>query len=193
MSAKVNPSDFALFSLSQLPVALTLSSHTLRLSNSNVGIGDNGGIRKLTNCRGIFIFINDQWLLFIGYNPSKKESEPSIVLNSTRCWQDNEWRGYFMLYLHFHSLKFLIIKFQVWLNCLPAKTSGCISNDTLRNHTQVFIKYKDSISEIPSHPINFNFTPYFLISSIQFLTAETPKLSCLMNVYCCLFVFFSIT
>ena len=35
-------------------------------------------------------------------------------------------------------------------------TSACIFKDTLRNHTQVFLKFRDSITEISLHLINFN-------------------------------------
>ena len=41
-------------------------------------------------------------------------------------------------------------------------TSACIFKDTLRNHTQVFLKFRDSIIEICLHLINFNCTLDFL-------------------------------
>ena len=63
-------------------------------------------------------------------------------------------------------IKFLIISFKVWLICLPAMTSACILKDTLRNDTQVFLKFRDSIFEVCLHLINSKFTPYFLPSSM---------------------------
>ena len=56
-------------------------------------------------------------------------------------------------------LKFLTIQFQVRINCLPAMTSACTFMDTLKNDTQLFLKFKISIFEICLHLINFNFTP----------------------------------
>ena len=44
-------------------------------------------------------------------------------------------------------------------------TSACIFKDTLKNDTQVFLKFKVSVFEICSHFINFSFTPYFLTPS----------------------------
>ena len=46
-------------------------------------------------------------------------------------------------------------------------TSSCIFKDTLRNDTQVFRKFRNSILEICLHLINSNFTSYFLPSSMQ--------------------------
>ena len=43
-------------------------------------------------------------------------------------------------------------------------TSACSSKDTLRNDTQVFLKFRDSIFEICLHLINSNFTSYYLPS-----------------------------
>ena len=46
-------------------------------------------------------------------------------------------------------------------------TSACIFKDTLRNHTQVFFKFRDSNIEICLHLINFNCTLDFLLSLMQ--------------------------
>ena len=46
-------------------------------------------------------------------------------------------------------------------------TSACIFKDTLRNHTQVFLKFRDSFIEICLHLINFNCTLDFLLSLMQ--------------------------
>ena len=46
-------------------------------------------------------------------------------------------------------------------------TSACIFRDTLRNHTQVFLEFRDSIFEICLHLINFNCTLDFLLSLMQ--------------------------
>ena len=46
-------------------------------------------------------------------------------------------------------------------------TSACIFKDTLRNHTQVFFKFRDSIVEICLHLINFNCTLDFLLSLMR--------------------------
>ena len=54
-------------------------------------------------------------------------------------------------------------------------TSACIFKETLRNDTQVFLKIWNSIFEICLHPINFNFTPYFLPSSTLSSYARTPE------------------
>ena len=54
-------------------------------------------------------------------------------------------------------------------------TSACIFKDTLRNHTQVFLKFRDSIIEICSHLINFNCTLDFLLSLMQSNDAGTSN------------------
>ena len=54
-------------------------------------------------------------------------------------------------------------------------TSECIFKDTLRNYTQVFFKFKDSILGICSHLINSNFTSYFLPSSMHSSGAGTSN------------------
>ena len=54
-------------------------------------------------------------------------------------------------------------------------TSACIFKDTLRNDTQVFLKFEVSIFEICLHPINFGFTPYFRTSSKLSRNAGTSK------------------
>ena len=46
-------------------------------------------------------------------------------------------------------------------------TSACILKDTLRNDTQVFLKFRDFILEICLHLINWNFTSYFLPTFID--------------------------
>ena len=69
----------------------------------------------------------------------------------------------------------LIIFFKVWLICLPPMTSAFILKDTLRNDTQVFLKFRDSIFEICSHLINSKFTSYFLPSPMLSNGAETSK------------------
>ena len=54
-------------------------------------------------------------------------------------------------------------------------TSTCIFIDTLRNHTQVFLKFRDSIIEICLHLINFNCTLDFLLSLMQSSGAGTSN------------------
>ena len=54
-------------------------------------------------------------------------------------------------------------------------TSACIFKDTLRNHTQVFLKFRDSIIEICLHLINFNCTLDFLLSLMQSSGAGTSN------------------
>ena len=51
--------------------------------------------------------------------------------------------------------------------------SACSFEDPLRKDTKVFLKFKISIFEICLHPINFNFTPYFLTSSTLTRNAGT--------------------
>ena len=52
-------------------------------------------------------------------------------------------------------------------------TSACIFEGTLRNHTQVFLKFRDSIIEICLHLIIFNCTLDFLLSLMQSSGAGT--------------------
>ena len=54
-------------------------------------------------------------------------------------------------------------------------TSACIFKDTMRKHTQVFLKFRDSVFEICLHLIHSNFTPYFLTSSTPSSDARTSK------------------
>ena len=54
-------------------------------------------------------------------------------------------------------------------------TSACIFNDTLRNDTQVFLKFRDSIFEICLHHINSNCTSYLIPSSMLSSNAGTSK------------------
>ena len=54
-------------------------------------------------------------------------------------------------------------------------TSACISKDTLRNHTQVFLKFTDSIIEICLHLVNFNCTLDFQLSLLQSSGAGTSN------------------
>ena len=54
-------------------------------------------------------------------------------------------------------------------------TSACTFKDILRNDTQVFLNSKSSIFEICLHPINFNFTPDFLTSSMLSRNAGTSR------------------
>ena len=54
-------------------------------------------------------------------------------------------------------------------------TSAYLSKDTLRNDTQVFLKFSDSIFEICLHLINSHCTSYFLPSSMLSSGAETSK------------------
>ena len=72
-------------------------------------------------------------------------------------------------------IKFPNHLFKIWLICLPAMTSACISKDTLRNDTQVCLKFSDSIFEICLHLINSNFTSYFLPSSMPSSGEGTSK------------------
>ena len=53
--------------------------------------------------------------------------------------------------------------------------SACIFKDTLRNDTQVFLKFRDSIFENCLHLINSNCTSYFLPSSMLSSGAGTSK------------------
>ena len=54
-------------------------------------------------------------------------------------------------------------------------TSACTFKDNLRNETPALLKFKISIFEICLHPINFDFTPYFLTSSTLIKNAGTSK------------------
>ena len=54
-------------------------------------------------------------------------------------------------------------------------TSACIFKDALRNHTQAFLKFRDSIFEICLHLINFNFTLDFLPSMMLSSGAGTSN------------------
>ena len=54
-------------------------------------------------------------------------------------------------------------------------TSACIFKDTLRNDTQVFLRFRNSILEICLHLINSNFTSYILPSSMQSSGAGTSN------------------
>ena len=72
-------------------------------------------------------------------------------------------------------IKFLINLFKVWLNCLPAMKSACIFKDTLRNDTQLFLEFRDSIFEICLNLINSDCTSYFLPSSMLSSGAKTSK------------------
>ena len=54
-------------------------------------------------------------------------------------------------------------------------TSACIFKDTLRNHTQVFLNFRDSIIEICLHLINFNCTLDFQLSLMQSSGAGTSN------------------
>ena len=64
---------------------------------------------------------------------------------------------------------------KVWLICLPALTSACIFKDTLRNHTQVFLKFRNSILEICLRLIKLNCTLHFLPSLMLSSGAGTSK------------------
>ena len=74
--------------------------------------------------------------------------------------------------------KFLIILFTVWLICLPAMTSASIFKDTMRNDTQVFLEFIDSIFEIRLLLINSNctlsFLPSLMLSSGAGTSNEIP-------------------
>ena len=72
-------------------------------------------------------------------------------------------------------MKFHLLYSKIWLICLPATTSACIFKDTLRKHSQVFLKFRDSIIEICLHLINFNCTPDFLLSLMQSSGAWTSN------------------
>ena len=54
-------------------------------------------------------------------------------------------------------------------------TSACIFKDTLRNHTQVFLKFRDSVLEICLHLINLNCTLDFLHSMMLSSGAGTSN------------------
>ena len=54
-------------------------------------------------------------------------------------------------------------------------TSACMFKDTLRNDTQVFLEFRDSIFEICLHLINSNCTSYFLPSLMLSSGARTSK------------------
>ena len=54
-------------------------------------------------------------------------------------------------------------------------TSACIFKDTLRNHTQVFLKFRDSILGVCSHLINLNCTLHFLHSMMLSSGAGTSN------------------
>ena len=54
-------------------------------------------------------------------------------------------------------------------------TSACIFKDTLRNHTQVFLKFRDSFIEICLHLINLNCTLDSYLSVTLSSGAETSN------------------
>ena len=54
-------------------------------------------------------------------------------------------------------------------------TSACIFKDTLRNHTKVFLKFRDSTIDICLNLINFNCTLDFLLSLMQSSGAGTSN------------------
>ena len=54
-------------------------------------------------------------------------------------------------------------------------TSACISKDAMRNHTQAFLKFKDSIFEICLHLINLNGTLHFLLLLMRSSGAGTSN------------------
>ena len=54
-------------------------------------------------------------------------------------------------------------------------TSACIFKDTLRNDTQVFLKFRNSIFEICLRIINSSFTSNFLLPLIRSSGAATSK------------------
>ena len=54
-------------------------------------------------------------------------------------------------------------------------TSACIFKDALRNHTQVFLKFRDSIFEICLHLINLNGTLESLLSLMRSSGAGTSN------------------
>ena len=54
-------------------------------------------------------------------------------------------------------------------------TSACIFKNAMRNHTQVFLKIRNSILEICSHLISSNFASYFLPSLMHSSGAGTSN------------------
>ena len=72
-------------------------------------------------------------------------------------------------------INLLMILFPLWIICLPAMTSARIFKDTLRNDTQVFLNFRDSIFEICLHLINSNFTSDFLPSLMRSSGAGASK------------------
>ena len=54
-------------------------------------------------------------------------------------------------------------------------TSACIFKVTLRNDTQLFLTFRDSVFEICLHLINSKSSPYFLLSSMLSSGAGTSK------------------
>ena len=61
-------------------------------------------------------------------------------------------------------IKFLIILFKSLNNLSASNDVSMHFKDTLRNHTEVFLKFRDSILEICLRLINFNGTLDFLPS-----------------------------
>ena len=104
--------------------------------------------------------INHQFPLRWTWNTLSEKGGHSTLRTTIRIWRKTWLMSFYMVDLHIH--KIVIIFFTVWLICLPAMTSAWIFKDTLRNDTQVFLKFRDSILEICLHLINLNCTPNFL-------------------------------
>ena len=81
--------------------------------------------------------------------PPKADLVPTSSSHSLIIY--NERRGKWQMANNLHGgfthlfMKFQLFYSKVWLICLPAMTSACISKDMLRNHTQVFLRSRNSI------------------------------------------------
>ena len=123
----------------------------------------------------------------IANSPSAELDTPSVKKGATlpselaiQIWLETWLMSYYMVGLQITYFKKIIL-FQIWLICLPAVTSACILKDTLRNDTQVFLEYRDSMFEICLHLINLKCTSYFLPPFMLSNGAGTSKGTPLKN------------
>ena len=81
-------------------------------------------------------------------------------------WQNltlfNEWHSYYEMDLQLYSKNFVLNHPQVWLFFLPAMTSACNFNETVRSDTQVFLFFESSIFKFVCISSNSTFSPLLL-------------------------------
>ena len=135
--------------------------------------GNNMNIWRQTHSR--CSFINRQFpLRWTGNTLSGKSGHSTLRVSHSNWVQDvaNELLHGGFTYLFIKIKLFYLIE---WLICLPLMTSAWIFKDTLRNRTQVLLKFIDSIIEICLHLINLNCTLDSNISSMLSSGAGTTN------------------